>query len=306
MSTKRLQPKTDERVTRALALLGMLTASDLHVVDARTACENLGCSPAELDEAIALVSTLADREGGARAIVFRDHDDVVLSGNAAALRPLRLSASESAVLSYLFDSLDLEPSVRDRLARALLPADWRDGAATISGTTALGPHFAMLARAIEQRERCTIGYRSHEDHTAHERYVEPLRLETVDGVSYLIARKVPGGERRRYRLDRISKVTVGEPSSEHVAASADTDLATSLRAEPTAIIELADGAAMPSWAGLEPLGIVDGRRRARICVASRTWLFGQLLSAQGALRLVEPQALVRDFITYARGLVLTR
>ncbi len=53
-----------------------------------------------LDEILEIVSTLADRESGARIICECHGERVVLTGDAGRVLPLRLSAAEGAVLNH--------------------------------------------------------------------------------------------------------------------------------------------------------------------------------------------------------------
>lgn len=319
---KRLLPATDTRVARALELLALASAAEDGIVDAAAARAHLGCTDAELDTSIALIATLADRESGARAIIFRDHDDIVLEGDAAQLMPLRLQPSEGAVLSYVLDDLDLPDPTRTRIEHALVPRAFsEERARSFASTTARGPWFAVLDAACHEGTRCRIAYRGQQDATPRERLVDPIWLEATDDAIYLVGRDVAQDATRRYRLDRIAAVTPTEEPVDRTAVSALSipDLAESLAAEElVATIELAPGAPIPTWAGIcrpphgtgvgaasgstATTGTSSSPRRIGVRVSAPDWLFDQILSAAGSMRIVAPAKLVGAFIAYAERL----
>ena len=310
MGTKVIPPrKSTARVTQAIRLLELLSSVEGNIVTSQEAKRHLGCTDEDLDEYLALISTLADRESGARARAFRDHDDIVLEGDAAHLMPIRLTPGESAVLSYLLEELVMDDEVRDRVARALLPPEWsaRD-ARHFYTDAAWGPWFTVLSRAIDRHQRCLIRYRAQDDATDADREVVPLRLATQDGISYLEARNLAKDEVHRYRIDRISQVTaVGDEMA--VPPSEDDEAlpspANTLRAQGTRVELELDLDELPSWAGI--VGATrDGDAHPwhlTVMASSRYWLFDQILSYGGKMRLVSPHAWVEDLASYAAGLL---
>lgn len=303
---------TDRRVERGIRLLELLSSVEGGIVTAEEARSHLSCDDDELSEAIDLVSTLADRESGERAIIFRDHGDIVLAGTGARLMPLRLSLGEGAALAHVMGSLALDGEVRDRLSRALLPDGWREGGAPlVADTTPFGSWYTVLQQAIADRRRCRIAYRAHEERTATGRLVDPLSLEITDEGAYLVARNVEKDAPRRYRLERIADVTVldeeaetGRPQSRQQGDDAVSAIALSLKAEPSVEIAVSPGTPLPSWRGIERIGDPDrsGTRRIAVRMGSRSWLFDQVLAAGGALTITEPADVVAAFLDYARGL----
>ena len=75
----------DDRVANGLLLLEALAAAPGMRVPRDRAQALLGCSDAELESYAALLSTLADREGGGRAIVTVDDREVALQGETRDL-----------------------------------------------------------------------------------------------------------------------------------------------------------------------------------------------------------------------------
>ena len=109
-----------DRVTNALWMLEALTAAPGHRLSAAEMRRALACTDEELDGYLDLLSTLADRQGGARAIAYRQGDSIVLEGDAARMRPLRLTAGESMALAHVIHALELDPNLSEHLERALI------------------------------------------------------------------------------------------------------------------------------------------------------------------------------------------
>ncbi len=107
-----------DRVTNALWMLEALTVAAGHRLSAAEMRRALACTDEELDGYLDLLSTLADRQGGARAIAYRQGDSIILEGDAARMRPLRRTAGESVALAHVIHALELDPSLSKRLERA--------------------------------------------------------------------------------------------------------------------------------------------------------------------------------------------
>lgn len=73
-------------------------------------CSRFDITGAALDEIIDIVSTLADRESGARIICERHGECIILTGDAGRVLPLRLSAAEGAVLNHELESMGIDSS----------------------------------------------------------------------------------------------------------------------------------------------------------------------------------------------------
>ncbi len=304
-----MTPRSDERVQRALALLSLVSSAPDALIDAAAARRHLNCTERELDESIELISTLADRESGARAIIYRDHGDIVLAGEASQLMPLRLSAGEGAVLSYVIDELDLDPDTRDRLDRALLPSMFdAERTRPFASTASFGAWHATLARACAKGLRCIISYRSHEEAEPISRIVDPVRIEATRDAAYLVAYNVEKRALRRYRLDRISAAHMTDTPVATTLLKEDdwtASLAESLATvEGVAELSLAAGAEVPNWTGV--VSVTEdaaGSHTVRVHLASKHWLFDQVLGSGGTLRITAPADLVDEFCTYARALL---
>lgn len=303
-STKRLTEQ--DRVTAALTLMEALSASPEKALSVDDACRAAGCSASNLDDIIDLISTLADREGGVRAVVVRDRSWIRSYGTATQMLPLRLSASEAAALDHVLDTLDIDAAVRSRVARALLPFGWREPTVRlIATTTTYGAWYQLLAEAIRDGVRCRMSYRAHGEATSRERLVDPLDIESTPDGAYLIAWDIERDEQRRYRMERIKAVALTNDSVERHAACSTNIRESLAHAGVMATISFDEqGApAVSSWAGveyIEPDPSHANRLRAQVHVAARAWLFDQVLASCGAITIEGPDEMRAEFCTYAR------
>ena len=177
--------KHDDRVRAALRLLEALTASPEHAIERAYACDLLSCTTPELESYCELLSTLADRETGARAIVTCTEDAVSLTGTAGALQPLRLSLEEGIALSHVLGALNIDRDASERLTSSLLSKQDAFGSSQtlIASTTSYGTCYRRLSEAIEDGVRCRVWYRAHDDAAAAPRLIDPARIDTEDAAS---------------------------------------------------------------------------------------------------------------------------
>lgn len=300
----------DDRVANGLLLLEALAAAPGMRVPRDRAQALLGCSDAELESYATLLSTLADREGGGRAIVTVDDREVSLHGDAAALRPVRLDLGESLALAHVLGTLNIDTAVAARVAEALLHRDRTgDDAAfepLIATTTSYGACYQVLSEAIEDGARCRIAYRAHDEATAATRLVDPYRIAATPEAAYLIAWNVEKDAERRYRLDRIERVEFTDDSVvPHTWQAASP--ASSLGAKGTlaTVACTADCAAQLTWAGIagaRPAPDDPETTLVDVYVGSERWLFDEVLASAGAMRITAPDDMVRRFVSYAKGL----
>lgn len=301
--------KHDDRVRAALRLLEALTASPEHAIERAYACDLLSCTTPELESYCELLSTLADRETGARAIITCAEDAVSLTGTAGALQPLRLSLAEGIVLSHVLGTLNIDRDASERLTSSLLGKQDALGSsqALIASTISYGTCYQCLSEAIEDGVRCRIWYRAHDDAVAAPRLVDPARIDTEEAAAYLIAWNVEKDEERRYRLDRVSSVEFTEDSvTRHVWS--ERSLTASLSSSGTLVtVECSHARAMQlAWAGIASVSAAPedpDRVRLDVHVTSEHWLFDEVLAAAGDMKIISPSGFVCAFVRYARNLL---
>lgn len=115
---------SEQRLSRAIDIMEALYAAGEKGMDRSEICSRFDITGASLDEIVDIISTLADRESGARVICECRDERVILTGEAGRVLPLRLSAAEGAVLNHELESLGIEPATAARIRRALLPRNW--------------------------------------------------------------------------------------------------------------------------------------------------------------------------------------
>ena len=149
---------SEQRLSRAIDIMEALYAAGENGMTRDELCSRFDITGASLDEILEIVSTLADRESGARIICERRGECVVLTGDAGRVLPLRLSAAEGAVLNHELESLGIEPQAAARIRHALLPEELGYNQ-RVFDTVAHGSHWQQLSCAIRDGVRCRISYR---------------------------------------------------------------------------------------------------------------------------------------------------
>lgn len=296
----------EQLVSCGIRLLEALTAAPDQTLAITDAAHILGISEAEVPLVVQALGALADRTSGARAVLQLQDGAVHLQGDAALISPLRLTFEESMVLAHVLDVLDIDAATRERVRRAVMPADDRAPADAIAEPARYGAWFTQLSEAIEDGVRCRLSYRSLHDERPTERLVDPIALQDEYGETYLVAWDVAKNAERRYRLDRIDGLSFTDDSVEpHAATCAST--AESLAATG-AVARLQvpdmDYARRLDWAGIGGIAErADGAVQLDVRYSSEAWLSDQVLSAGGEMQIVAPADLRERLVTYGTALL---
>lgn len=299
------RPSSDQRIANAISLLTLLSAASEGFVRRSQAMRALGIDEARLQDALSVISDLADRTSGARAIVLEEDDQLALIGDAAQLKPLRLTFEETLALAHVLDATRLPPDARHRIARALLPEGVEWEGADIADAARYGSTYAALAEGIRYGIRCMARYRSAGDRAARERIIDPGYLQAENGGTYLVAWDVEQGGQRRYRLDRLESVAFTEDSVEDHPWRYDT---------PSESVRTHGLRAHLRWASEEqvrqcPWAVAQDVRAdgegatGEVAYTSEAWLFDRVLAAGGEVVILAPEELRARFCGYARGLL---
>lgn len=295
---------SEQRLSRAIDIMEALYAAGEKGMDRGEICSRFDITGASLDEIIGIVSTLADRESGARVICECRDERVILTGEAGRVLPLRLSAAEGAVLNHELESLGIEPETAARIRRALLPEELGYNQRVID-TVARGSHWQQLNCAIQDGVRCRIAYRSLDDERARERTVDPLRIVTNGDSMYLVAWDTEQDAQRRYRLDKIEEIILTDDSVERHHSTITTlqdSLAKAGREAKLAMpLDLADRL---GWAGITSVNRADEETAiVTVRYTSEAWLFSQVVTKGGAIRIMDDPALSKRLCDYAETLI---
>lgn len=295
---------SEQKLSRAIDIMEALYAAGEDGTTRDELCSRFDITGASLDEILEIVSSLADRESGARIICERRGERVVLTGDAGRVLPLRLSAAEGAVLNHELESLGIEPQAAARIRRALLPEELGFNQ-RVFDTVAHGSHWQQLSCAIQDGVRCRISYRSMDDTRARERLVDPLRITTNGDQTYLIAWDVAVDEQRTYRMDKIEDTVLTDDSVVRHAPESATLHDSLAQAERSARLlmplDMAERLDWPGIMSIEPNGASSATVSVRY--GSERWLLSQVIAAGGAIRILDDPALSKRLCDMAKTLV---
>lgn len=295
---------SEQRLSRAIDIMEALYAAGEKGMDRAEICSRFDITGASLDEIIDIVSTLADRESGARVICECRDERVILTGEAGRVLPLRLSAAEGAVLNHELESLGIEPETAARIRRALLPEELGYNQRVVD-TVARGSHWQQLNCAIQDGVRCRIAYRSLDDERARERTVDPLCIVTNGDSMYLVAWDTEQDAQRRYRLDKIEEIVLTDDSVERHHSTITTLQDSLAKAGREAKLAMPlDLAGRLGWAGITSVNQTDEDTAiVTVRYTSEAWLFSQVLAKGGAIRITDDPALSKRLCDYAETLI---
>lgn len=295
---------SEQRLSRAIDIMEALYAAGEKGMDRGEICSRFDIAGASLDEIIGIVSTLADRESGARVICECRDERVILTGEAGRVLPLRLSAAEGAVLNHELESLGIESETAARIRRALLPEELGYNQRVID-TVARGSHWQQLNCAIQDGVRCRIAYRSLGDERARERTVDPLRIVTNGDSMYLVAWDTEQDAQRRYRLDKIEEIVLTDDSVERHHSKITTLQDSLAKAGREAKLTMSlDLAGRLGWAGITSVNRADEETAiVTVRYTSEAWLFSQVVAKGGAIRITDDPALSKRLCDYAETLI---
>lgn len=295
---------SEQRLSRAIDIMEALYAAGENGTTRDELCSRFDITGASLDEILEIVSSLADRESGARIICERRGERVALTGDAGRVLPLRLSAAEGAVLNHELESLGIEPQAAARIRCALLPEELGYNQ-RVFDTVTHGSHWQQLNCAIQDGVRCRISYRSMDDAQARERLIDPLRITTNGDQTYLIAWDVAIDEQRTYRMDKIEGMVLTDDSVVRHAPESATLHDSLAQAERSArllmSLDMAERLDWPGIMSLEPNGASSATVSVRY--GSERWLLSQVIAAGGAIRILDDPALSKRLCDMAKTLV---
>lgn len=294
---------SEQRLSRAIDIMEALYAAGSAGLTKNEICSRFDISGTSLDEILDIVSTLADRESGARIICERNGEHISLAGDAGRVLPLRLSAAEGAVLNHELESLGIEPRTSARIRRALLPEELGYNQRVVD-TVVRGSHWQQLSSAIQDGVRCCITYRSMDDAQPRERLIDPLCIATHGDQTYLIAWDIEVDGQRSYRMDKIEGLSLTEDSVErHAPSTASLHDSLSQAEQGAKLLMPLDMAERLGWAGImsiEPNGA--GAATVIVRYSSERWLFSQVIAAGGAIRILDDPALSKRLCDMAKTL----
>jgi proteasome accessory factor C len=246
-----------------------------------------------------------------------ESEGVVRLDNASYLRrPLRLTAREALALIVALRTLreTVDPGAGDAVDRALakLESAAGDGAAAADRVEVLSaaPVDAGVRAAVQSA--VTGGRRVHlrylvpsRDETT-ERDVDPMRLITAEGHTYLEGWCYRADDVRLFRLDRVVEVEVLDVAAEPPEEARPRDLSAGLfqpgADDLQAVLDLSPAARWvtehyPVESSEEA---ADGHLRVRMRVGDEAWLRRLVLRGSGSVTVLEPPELAAQVRDMAR------
>ena len=301
---------SDDRFEAAMSLLAALTSSPTGTVDAAAFAQDYALTIEQVDAVVGGLQLLADDFSGARAIVYRAGNDIVLEGSAGRLDPLRLTPDAAEALTSVIERFQLDESVKQHVLQALAPSTSDPApqkSRALASDALFGRFFQAITEAISYGMRLKIAYRSGEEAAARIRLVDPGSIEVAGDAAYLIAWDVEKDAQRRYRLDRIVNVEVTDDSVERHAFRRQTTAESLQATGKTAYVRFASRSLFDqcSWAGLnraEARECADGAVVAPVSYVSEPWLFDQIIAEAGDIIIEGPSDLREKLLGYARWL----
>jgi len=246
-----------------------------------------------------------------------DDEGVVRIDNAEfLLRPLRLTVAEALSLIVALRTLreSTGSGERDAVDRALakLESAAGDGAAAAASVSVLvepaDPAVTdAVTAALERRRRLHIAYLVPSRDERTERDVDPLRLLTEGGHSYLEAWCHRVEDLRLFRLDRVVTATVLDAAADDHADLRRRDLSEGVyQPGPGDLVAVLDVAPSGRWVtelvSVESsTDLPDGGQRIGVRVGDPAWLRRLVLRAGGEVHVVEPASLGTDIAGRAQA-----
>jgi proteasome accessory factor C len=244
-------------------------------------------------------------------------DGVVRLDNADYLqRPLRLTAREALALIVALRTLreTVDQGAADAVDRSLakLESAAGDAAAAADSVEVLSASPVDPGVRAAVQEALTAGRRVHlrylvpsRDETT-ERNVDPMRLLSAEGHSYLEGWCHRAEDVRLFRLDRVVDVTVLDAAADPPEQARPRDLSAGLFQpggdDLEAVLELAPPARWVSehYPVESTEEAADGRLRVRMRVGDPAWLRRLVLRGSGSVTVLEPRALAAEVRQVAR------
>lgn len=309
------RPSATDRLARILAMVPWIASQDSPRID--DVCERFGITRKELvaDLNVVFVVGLYPYTPESLIEVIFDDEHVSIDYTNFFERPLRLSRDEAlgilaaGMASAAQRGHDPEGPLARGLAKvaAVLDIDLDDDLGVVVDERTAETH-QLLDRAIREHAVVHLAYFSHSRNERTERDVEPLRLFTSDGVSYLDAHCRATDEHRVFRLDRIVEATATELVFDPGRVPT-RDTAFQPTAElPRVVIEVGQEHA---WLVENyPTELVEelpsGRLRVGLVVSARPWLERLLVQLGPSARVVDGPDEYADVAADAARRILER
>jgi proteasome accessory factor C len=235
-------------------------------------------------------------------------DSVSVIFDAGISRPLRLTAEEALALVVALRTLMETPGLTDRDAveRALAKVEAAAGGSVdAAGTVSVALDHVdrllpVLERAVDEQRALGLRYYTATRDETTDRIVDPMRLFTMDGRTYLEAwcRRAEG--MRVFRLDRIEDAQLLDEPARPPAEAQLRDLSEGVYTPaPEHLVVVLRIAPAYRWVAdyypvAEDVALADGQRQISVRVADPAWVRALVLGSAGQVAVLSPEWLAEE------------
>jgi len=297
-----------DRLSRLLALVPWLVAHD--GVTMAECADHFGVTEQQLEVDLWLLVVCGLPGYGPDQLVdidFWDEGRIHVLDPQTLNRPLRLTGEEATTLLIALRMLAQLPGVQDRAAVLSAAAKLEEAAQLASAGAYVAIDVGVdpqvreaVDTALREERELTIQYAAATRDEVTTRTIQPRRLFSLDGVSYLEAHCLSAGALRTFRLDRVLSSIVGDrferPRPDTGAATPSAEPQGPRPPQRTATVLLDPSA---RWiidvhhATESPVRREDARTEVTLPVHSDEWCVRLVLSLRGAATVTAPSSLVR-------------
>ncbi|MDR0837994.1 MAG: WYL domain-containing protein [Propionibacteriaceae bacterium] len=242
----------------------------------------------------------------------RDAGEIYLSNAEFLSRPVRLYPDEAASLIVALEAvLDVaSDEASESAASALEKLVEITGAQPLAGVdvqVSSGDEIlrASLSDAITAGRRVQLSYSGATRGINTSPLVDPVRLDLIDGETYLVGFSVERNDWRTFRLGRIGGVQIcDQPSEDHGAAPERRHTWSGAYDDAASVtLDLAPEAAwLPEYFAVRSTSLLeDGKIRVELGVVNPDWLTDLLLQLGPAVLAVNPPEAASVALAEARA-----
>jgi proteasome accessory factor C len=244
-------------------------------------------------------------------------DSVSVIFDAGISRPLRLTAEEALALVVALRTLMETPGLTDRDAveRALAKVEAAAGGSVdAAGTVSVALDHVdrllpVLERAVDEQRALGLRYYTATRDETTDRIVDPMRLFTMDGRTYLEAwcRRAEG--MRVFRLDRIEDAQLLDEPARPPAEAQLRDLSEGVYTPaPEHLVVVLRIAPAYRWVAdyypvAEDVALADGQRQISVRVADPAWVRALVLGSAGQVAVLSPEWLAEEVAAEAAAAI---
>jgi len=281
------------RLSRLLALVPWLSVND--GVTVNEAARHFDVSPEQLEKDLWLLIVCGLPGYGPDQLVdidFWDDGRIHVLDPQTLRKPLRISPAEAMSLLVALRLLAQVPGSHDRAAlvsatHRLQLAVGEVDAPVVLDDNEVDAILSSIAKALEDNRLLHLRYGGAAGDTVTDRDVEPLRMESTDGRTYLEGFCLSAGAVRTFRIDRIVEANVGAIIASTAAPSGEVS-APSHTFSALIILQPQVRWALDVHAMRVEKEHPDGSATASIAAHDGAWLVRLVMSLRGYAELIEP------------------